>query len=498
VAALGKIGVSDDKTIAAMSKCVVDDEPHVRRAAISALQRLKPDPKLIIPTLLQVMHDAQPDVAMSAMAALSDMGEAAVPALVDSLSNKASRHWAAVVLAEMGPKAAPAATALANLVKDPEPEVRMQALIALGQIGGTAVKPAIPAIIEALQDSEPAVRYGAAFALGKLRAQEAADALDKLTKSDDATLKLISVWAVARIHPDDAVAIRNAMEAIAEAIRSEDPQLSRTAARALAEIDGSGSSLTPAIKAALDELDPTVIEHVMEALAMVGAEAVPVLTAALTDEKARGSAVRALGQLGPTAKSAAPGLTALLSEKDNELVSDAALALAAIGPDAAKAVPSLAGLLSKEDPGCRYAAVLALGRIGPTAKSTVPALQKQISKEPLLAIASVWAIKRIDPTNRALASAALPVLTKLVTAKDEILRVQAAGALGDLGPEARDAVPLLKKMLDDPHEDVRKTAADALAKIQGTATQGTPPSKAPATPGKAPSAPSKSAPTKGR
>ena len=145
-----------------------------------------------------------------------------------------------------------------------------------------------------------------------------------------------------------------------------------------------------------------------------------------------------------------------MNEKDNELVSDAALALAAIGPDAAKAVPSLAGLLAKEDPGCRYAAVLALGRIGPTAKSTVPALQKQIGKEPMLAIASVWAIKPIDPANRALASTALPVLTKLVTAKDEILRVQAAGALGDLGPEARDAVPLLKKMLDDPHEDVRQ------------------------------------------
>ncbi len=373
VAALGKIGVSDEKSIAAITKCVVDEEPHVRRAAIQSLRRLKPDPKLIIPSLLQVIHDAQPDVAMSAMAALADMGETAVPALTDALSDKSSRHWAAVVLAEIGPKAAAAAPALAELVKDPEPEVRMQALIALGQIGGTGAKSAVPAIIDALQDSEPAVRYGAAFALGKLRAQEAADALDKLTKSDDATLKLVAVWAMARIHPDDPAAVRSAMEAIAEAIRSEDPQLSRTAARALSELDGSGTSLTPAIKAALDEMDPTVIEHVMEALAKVGPEAVPVLTVALTDAKTCAAAVRALGQIGPAAKAAAPGLTALLTEKDNELVSDAALALAAIGPDAAKAVPALTGLLSKDDPGCRYAAVLALGRIGPVAKSTVPA-----------------------------------------------------------------------------------------------------------------------------
>ena len=147
--------------------------------------------------------------------------------------------------------------------------------------------------------------------------------------------------------------------------------------------------------------------------------------------------------------------------------------------------------MSKDDPGCRYAAVLALGRIGPTAKNTVPALQKQIAgKEPMLSVASVWAVKRIDPTNRSLAAAALPVLTKLVGAKDEILRMQAAGALGDLGPEARDAVPALRKLLEDPNEDVRRTAAESLTKIQGT------PVKAPATPTKG--APIKSAPTKGR
>ncbi len=56
--------------------------------------------------------------------------------------------------------------------------------------------------------------------------------------------------------------------------------------------------------------------------------------------------------------------------------------------------------------------------------------------------------------------------------------MQAAGALGDLGPEARDTVPLLKKLLEDSNEDVRRTAAESLAKIQGT------PVKAPATPTK--------------
>ena len=248
----------------------------------------------------------------------------------------------------------------------------MQALIALGQIG-SAAEPAVPAIIAAIKDDEPAVRYGAEFALGKLRATEAAGDLEKLTTSTDPTLKLVATWAIARIHPDDATAVHQAMEVIADGIRSDDPQLSRIAAQALAEVDASSQAITPAIRAALDEMDPTVIEHVIEALATVGAKAVPVLTAAMKDAKTRGAAIRALGRIGQAATPAVADLAAALGDKDPQIASDAALTLAAIGPDAAKAVPATTAYLPSRTPAGADTSVLALGASVPRPRAPCPA-----------------------------------------------------------------------------------------------------------------------------
>ena len=336
------------------------------------MRRLQPDRKLLIPALTQILEDSKPEAAITAMSEIADIGEQAVPGLVEALLNKQARHWATVVLGEIGPKAASAVPALEKLVADEDPEVRMQALIALGQIG-SAAEPAVPAIIAALKDDEPAVRYGAEFALGKLRATEAAGDLEKLTTSTDPTLKLVATWAIARIHPDDATAVRQAMEVIADGIRSDDPQLSRIAAQALAEVDASSQAITPAIRAVLDEMDPTVIEHVMEALATVGAKAVPVLTAAMKDAKMRGAAIRASGRIGQAATPAVADLAAALGDKDPQIASDAALTLAAIGPDAAKAVPALYSATCQAGPRRALRVGVGAGRIGPAAKMPCPA-----------------------------------------------------------------------------------------------------------------------------
>ena len=77
---------------------------------------------------------------------------------------------------------------------------------------------------------------------------------------------------------------------------------------------------------------------------------------------------------------------------------------------------------------------------------------------------------------------AVPILVKLLGASDEIVRSSAAGALGDLGPAAREALPALKKLLEDKHEDVRRasdrrdrpnrTSVQVLAGDEGEVTNG--------------------------
>jgi len=49
---------------------------------------------------------------------------------------------------------------------------------------------------------------------------------------------------------------------------------------------------------------------------------------------------------------------------------------------------------------------------------------------------------------------------------DEDVREAAAFALGEIGPDAKAAVPVLSKALRDGDEGVREAAADALEKIQ--------------------------------
>ena len=60
---------------------------------------------------------------------------------------------------------------------------------------------------------------------------------------------------------------------------------------------------------------------------------------------------------------------------------------------------------------------------------------------------------------------AVPALTKALEHEDAVVRRTAANALAKIGPSAKDAVPALTKALEDEDANVRRAAAKALAKI---------------------------------
>ena len=61
---------------------------------------------------------------------------------------------------------------------------------------------------------------------------------------------------------------------------------------------------------------------------------------------------------------------------------------------------------------------------------------------------------------------AVPALIIALKDEEENIRLTAALALGDNGPAAKDAVPALTKWLKDENEDERKAAQAALKKIK--------------------------------
>ena len=176
-----------------------------------------------------------------------------------------------------------------------------------------------------------------------------------------------------------------------------------------------------------------------------------------------------LGAIGPAAKAAVPDLVAALADADEVCSTEAAVALAAIGAEAAAAVPDLRKLLDDGVPaGTRYTAAYALGQIGPAAKAALPRLlELSKSNDEILATVAVWAALKIEPADADLVETAIPLLRRAIRGDRDMVRLEAAVALGDIGKPAATAIPILELVSEeDPLPAVRAAAAEALRKIR--------------------------------
>lgn len=162
-------------------------------------------------------------------------------------------------------------------------------------------------------------------------------------------------------------------------------------------------------------------------------------------------------------------IEALRYERKSRSIQDlvrqfAAASLEELGPTAKEAVPALEQTLkSEQDLGICIAAASALAAIGPEA---VPALRSALAgavydkQWPIL-----HALGKLGPA----AKQAVPVLMKVL--QNEVLhdflgvRSEAADTLGKIGLEAGAAVPALIEVLKDKEWTVRSHAAQALGEI---------------------------------
>ena len=62
---------------------------------------------------------------------------------------------------------------------------------------------------------------------------------------------------------------------------------------------------------------------------------------------------------------------------------------------------------------------------------------------------------------------AVPLLRQALRGEQELVRLEAAVALGDIGSAARAAIPILELIAkEDPVKSVRASATEALAKVR--------------------------------
>ena len=183
----------------------------------------------------------------------------------------------------------------------------------------------------------------------------------------------------------------------------------------------------------------------------------------------RACAARVLGRYGPIASDAVPALIVAL--EDGSTRGAAVNALVRIGPEARAAIPALEELTGSTDTGLASLAVNALGRIGPEARAAIPALEELTgSTDTGLASLARFALMKIDPKGHPIEeSEKVPAFTAVLA--DEDFRMEAAAALGEIGPDARAATPQLLKLLEDRSGEVRAAAARALGRIKPDAEQ---------------------------
>ncbi len=455
-------------------KSTTHPDPRVRRSAVRTLRRLAPSPEQLAPLLSRQLADVDPSVVMPALHTLADMDDDAVPFLLEALKQPKSRYWATIALAEIGPEAAPAVESLTQLAAEGEIEERIQALLALAAIGEKAAT-AAPVMVKALDSEDVALHFPATFALGRVRAADADAALEKAAAGDDPFLAEVASWARARIHPDDKSLVDDAVKRLRTGLHSDRPYERAAATSGLSDL--SEKLEEPVRRELAGEFADLLSDPVAEvglggggALIRLGTTAVDTLRERLSDPALRGRVLEILGAIGPAAKPAVDDIIKSLEDADPAVRGDAAVAIASIGPDAAAAVPSLVKMLADEGaPAARYPAAFALGRIGRAAKPAVEQLRAlATSSDEVLATVALWAALKITPEDSSLFDQAIPALRKAVRAEREIVRLEAAVALGEIGAAAASAIPILELVSEeDSSKPVRAAAAAALAKIKG-------------------------------
>jgi HEAT repeat protein len=464
--ALGDIGAPAKSVVPQLTSLLKDPDNAVRRQAVHALIAIRPGSNVILPLFIKLMEDSDPGVQMRVLNAVTDAGPAAVPGLIEALKNDKTAYWACVVLREIGPAAKDAAPALAEKLKDPEPEIRREAVLALGAIGEAAI-PALPQIAAALSDEY--ARTAATFVMGELGKipSDAEPTVRANTKNDDKLLATVSLWALARVHPEDKQLRRQATEQLVERLKDQDPFVRVAAARALAALHPAPEITIPIFEKALKDADTTTIHHALDAMASLGPQAVPRLVDIMKKHKElRARMAYTLGQIGPGAAAATEALAGLVADEDFNVSTEAALALAKIGPAAKNAVPALTAALQKENCSDAHAIIYALGKIGRPAASAEPLLAKAMGgKDSSLAVIAAWAFTQTQPPSAQAAARAVPVLAAGLSSSLPETRVAAAEGLADLGAFARPAVPALQKASKDDVKAVRDAAAKALQAI---------------------------------
>ncbi len=308
-----------------------------------------------------------------------------------------------------------------------------------------------------------AVPYLISFLKSRETQSDAVKALGKIGKDAQKAIPyLVAILGVSHNAKFTLAEIGEAaVPALSRALKSKSEDVQVAAAIALGEIGKEAKASVPALIAALKDPDWQVRSYAAEALGEIGKEArasVPLLIALLKEDETRDvrwKAAAALGKIGAEPQKAVPALIAALKE-DGSVNNYATWSLGSFGK---AAVPALIGVLKAKNEEIRSRAIFALVLIGKDAEAAAPDLLFALkNKNPQIRARAAVALAQINLTYAKLVmSDLIAALTYSGYPEARKTRARAADILGNLGLNAKEAVPALSNILT---EDCRYTRPD--------------------------------------
>jgi HEAT repeat protein len=289
--------------------------------------------------------------------------------------------------------------------------------------------------------------------------------------SEDVTIREYAAVELRRKAPEAKAAI----PALIAALSDDSRRVRGLAADALGAIGSEAREAIPKLLDVVRDLDGdddpnSRLSSVSHALAAIGEDSVPFLLEALRGEPGnpRLAAAWSLSQLSP--EEALDPLIEALRDTRQDLSMPIAFALCTYGEKARKAMPLLLECMRDRNRWGR--SVIAAGviwKVDPAGKEAFEALLRCLRDESpdMIGSAAIGLSKMEDKT------AAVPHLIQALKESPLEARKDIAIALGIVGPAAREANPLLEKLLEDlgkdstdSREEVQKAIEEALEKIK--------------------------------
>ncbi len=371
------------------------------------------------------------------------------------------RKEAAFAIMLFGEPAASIVPELIAALDDPDEEVQDYAIGALAGLGGLASK-AVPTLIARLGDDRlngggwDLLHHSIFEALAAIGEPAVPDLIGVL-ESNDVDVRWRATEALRMIGPD----AKRATESLSRHLDDPNETVALNCAQALQAIGPEAKAAIPTLSALLQKTNISLkdeaempnrrYQSLVGALAALGADPDPALIRELENDRPRRfTALLLIAEYGPRAKFLATQVERLLADTDEDIRAEAADVLCKIDPPGSFVINRSIAALSSPDPKLRVDAARFLSGIGPQAKGAMPALTLAL-KDPDRDVREQVAlvISEIDPT----VPAAVEILTEAfrrLSKDNRFLADQTSRALGQFGPLARGAIPVLSEYLKEP------------------------------------------------